>query len=84
MCCLHIVICLPQNLKPINKGLFHCCCKFLKVKLKVQTTTKKKELVMTEKNIYSRAYHKEETKSGNKELARKLGNAAVKLWLASM
>ena len=46
------------------------------------TKTKKKRILkMTEKNVYSRAYHKELYKSGVKVQARKLGNQAVEEWL---
>ena len=48
----------------------------------VLSMQEKKALVMTRRCVYSRAYHKELTKTGQHELARALGNQAVEEWLA--
>ena len=41
---------------------------------------KKKKPKMTRKNVYSRAYHRELCKTGQKALARKKGQDAVEEW----
>ena len=41
---------------------------------------KKKKLKMTRKNVYSRAYHRELCKTGQKLLAQKKGQDAVEEW----
>ena len=43
---------------------------------------KTKELVMDEKNVYSRAYHKALTRTKDKEEARRRGMEAKEAWLA--
>ena len=40
----------------------------------------KRELKMTRRNVYSRAYHFKLCRSNQKELARQYANEAVKMW----
>ena len=48
-----------------------------------QKEGKGKELIMEQKNIYSRAYHRVYTRTNCPEQARYAGNLAVKEWLES-
>ena len=50
----------------------------------ITKVTQKVGLVMTEKNVYSRAYHSEKTRIRCAILARRRGNAAVQGWLNNL
>ena len=39
-----------------------------------------KQLLMTRRNVYNRAYHKEFVRTSSKELARQRGNVTVGAW----
>ena len=52
------------------------------VPMKTAKSKKVKELVMTSNTVYSRAYHKELTRSGKKSRARQQGQLASAKWRA--
>ena len=67
-----------------DKGLFGLGKVTSVKKDTVITKATQKELLMTEKNVYSRAYHHVKTRTGCAILARRHGNAAVEEWLNSL